>query len=901
MSGWFIENPDSKLLRSHVTNDKAMVYSGKHALVVDAYNGDNQELLISSNNVPVSQYQAGTLIKSTIVFRTENLIFKYAALSETKRLQSNVKPWDIAIRPLVKIYDASGKMLSDAVWTGQFSGTHPYTQIETICTLPQGADTVQVAICIGSGIESGFFCIDGAALEVIEKLPPCRSDIVSAEVRKDSDGTPRLWINNVITTPVMYFGGGTPVNAEECSKASAAGVNIVQTTLRLPWRGTSTGNLEQVLHGNPKALILPRVMIDPPDSWMEDHPDQLIKNEQNMTTPKNRFPSLASDLYFEEVKLQFEYMIKFLKNTQFREHIIGFHPEYLASEWFYSEMGTHRVDFSDVNRQKFTKWLKIKYENISSLNKAWGKNFVAFSDAQIPRPEEVEVGDDGLFRDPANLRARAVADFQYYFNNLTSSRMIEIADVIKKLTFRKNLVAYFYGYQNELVNNGMRHGISHSGHLGMRQLLASPNIDFICAPISYYWRNGGPPMMMNIVDSISLSGKIFLEEDDSRTWIWEPAPDSLFANSLYHPTEWDTMQCLRRNFGNVIEHNQAIWWMDLLANGSLNNKSIWDNNRLLTDVYSDSIKKGLHANPEVALIYDEDTFFWLRADCYNLTGPSFYVQRYVFQSLGTQVGYYYIEDLDKIPKSIKVIVFVTTIRIDKRREAMIQAVKNGGRILVWLYAPGYVGENDLSKSRVEKISGFGLKKHDAPIVPEIAVAPNTGTFYETLAGHRFGVITQEELKGTIIYIKPLSNNKISPTFYGDEKDSDAVVLGNYSANGQRALLLKRYKDWTSVFCGAPMLSVPVLRAICKQAGVTFLMDPDKLYTEDVVQFNGQYLFVYARKNDGLRNFKIPGGPFKVKELVSDKLIEINNGEWSDSFRENEQKIYKLTKAESVEK
>ena len=64
--------------------------------------------------------------------------------------------------------------------------------------------------------------------------------------------------------------------------------------------------------------------------------------------------------------------------------------------------------------------------------------------------------------------------------------------------------------------------------------------------------------MMSIADSITAAGKLYLEEDDARTWLWvNPEP------SLYWPTEWDTLQCLRRNFGNVIGHNQAIWWMDL--------------------------------------------------------------------------------------------------------------------------------------------------------------------------------------------------------------------------------------------------------------------------------------------------------------------------------------------------
>ena len=70
---------------------------------------------------------------------------------------------------------------------------------------------------------------------------------------------------------------------------------------------------------------------------------------------------------------------------------------------------------------------------------------------------------------------------------------------------------------------------------------------------------------MTIIDSVLLAGKMYLQEDDSHTYLW-PNPDP----ALSWPTEWATLQCHRRNFGVIATHNQGMWWMDLSANGCLN-------------------------------------------------------------------------------------------------------------------------------------------------------------------------------------------------------------------------------------------------------------------------------------------------------------------------------------------
>jgi hypothetical protein len=340
--------------------------------------------------------------------------------------------------------------------------------------------------------------------------------------------------------------------------------------------------------------------------------------------------------------------------------------------------------------------------------------------------------------------------------------------------------------------------------------------------------------MMAMVDSVTLAGKIFIQEEDARTWLYPNPEPGLALN-----TQWDTLQCLRRDYGNVVCHNQATWWMDLGGNGAFNDPSIWDNNRILTDSCKDTITNEVAYCPEVALIYDEDTFFWLKSDSLGLNADNGYRQRSVFQGLGAPVGYYYIDDLDKLPSSVKLIVFVNTWRVSESEEAKINALKSNGRTLLWLYAPGYVNETGLSLNRMQLLTGIPVRRNTTSISATVSITNATHPITSGLVGHQFS-----------------STDRISPTFHGINTGANTTTLGTYVANSLPALIIRDFTQWKSIFCGGVYLSVPILRGIAKYAGVNLLVDRGDLYAEDAVQYNGRYLYAYARGHSGNRTFHL---------------------------------------------
>ena len=851
-TNWVVYNPSGdQKYALNVTTETARVHSGIYAARLGSYGGNI--IFVFHNTGSVSGIPTGSMILGRVYIKTENLAFK--------------EPGTGLMFVLVGL-DAGGNAVTYNRGDIILTGTNPYHPVDIVTQLAPNVVNAQLQIIMTNAMTSGTICIDDASIDTFD-MASTRNDIPDCKLIKDAKGTPRLTIDGVTKAPLFFMGnnqaGISPVIFDEMTKAATADVNFIQIIMNLPWNGISNNVLEQVIQANPKAMLFPRLFLYPPQSWIDAHPDQIMKNDSGETP---NFPSLASDLFFNECKSKLDLLIRYIHNSPYKNRFMGYHLGYLyGGEWYYTDP---HLDYSEINRQKFAQWTAAKYGTIGPLNTAWNKTYGSFNEIQIPPAAEIEIGDDGLFRNPSIHRA--IIDYYDYFNNLSAVRLTELADYIKSLTHNKSLVGFFYGYQLELIPTFSIIGLGASGHMGLRQLLASPNVDFICSPFSYYDRQPGRPNgMTSIVDSVTAAGKIFLEEDDSRTWLWTGADAS-----LYLPTEWDTLQCLRRNLGNVVGHNQAIWWMDLVDNGNFNAQSIWDSNKISIDTYKDSIANQQPTTPQVALIYDQECYLYLKAKSFPLNYPKSFLQRSVFQSLGAQVGYYYIQDLPKIPSSVKLYVFVDAFQIDAEKKALIDAIKKNNNTLLWMYAPGYVTENNFSTTSMQQITGFNLGKQDSPILTAITITSSSHSICQGIIGHTFGAF-----------------DSIAPTFYGAGSDG-SVILGNYSnGSSQPALLLKEFPAWRSIFCGAPILSVPVLRSICRYAGAPLLVDPDNMFTEDAVTYNGRYLYVYARTHAGMRTLHVPGDPVTVVDMLTGIQLISKATSWNVNFDLNEQKIFKL--------
>jgi len=826
---WYQWGPASSNFAISVTTSSNNIHSGNYAGIISSFDGTNRVRIIYPG-CDISTLSPGTLVKALVWIKTENI-----------QLGGEDNSFNITLA----IRDNSQNVIMYHGRNAVFSGTWNYTPIEIFCELIPNSAFFDIQLHFPSTMTSGVVYVDDVSVEVISDPGTLQTNLPICKIERDANDVPRLTINGEVKPPVFFFGlPNYYVLYEQISKAKSANVNFIQTLFKLPWQGTSGGKMEQILKINPNAMVLPRINLELPNYWINTHSNDIQHDELgNLIYSKYGMPqfSIASDAFFSECKTQIWMLVRYFHNSPYKNHIMGYHIGYYSGgEWFTYYLNSRYVDFSEVNRQKFAKWAETKYNNINNLNNAWKENYASFAEIQIPPVSEWETGDDGIFRDPSN-RCSTIDYFTYY-NNAVAERIAELASWIKYLNSDKSLFACFYGYQNELVLNGQQHGICHSGHLGMHKLLAADDVDIICSPFSYFDRGVAKPCNFHsVVDAITLAGKICLQEDDSFTWLTDPT-NSMPNTTWWYPTKWDTMQCLRRNFGHVMIHNQGIWWMDLLGNGCFNADSIWNNNSSIISTYNDNISMNAQFQPEIALIYDEGSFLRLKSDCYNVTYHNNYAQRSIFQELGTSVGYYYIDNLTNVPDSVKLFVFVNSFYINNNNDTIINSIKGNGNTLLWLYAPGYVTDNALSLSRMSTLTGFPLARNVGPVNSEIIFTGNNNSIIcDELVGRSFANIPN-----------------ISPVFYGSSPESDYITLGRYNFNNAPGLMLKEYTNWNSIFCGAPKLSLPLLKSIARYAGVTLLVDSQKLSSSDVAGYNENYMYIYTKKDTGIRHFQLPG-------------------------------------------
>ena len=504
--GWIVENPYKKPLAWGATSDTASVHSGKWAGALTGFGDDTTQSLNIYNQVNVSALPAGTLIHVKFFLKTDSLAFYKLKKGMAASLVTT---------------DKNGHRLS-ASGTNGFAGSYAYTPISFFLELPPKAELLKFQFDLNCGIKSGSIYLDDLSFEVIDNLPSApQPGTVDCRVQKDAAGVPRLMVNGAIEPPLFFFGNngnGSPVIFEEMAKARKVGVRLIQVGMELPWGGSCTGVLEQVIAANPDALILPRISMYPPVWWVKEHKVSMILPEQGQLKAGKRggLASPSSEDLNAAWKHQLELLIRFIQSTPLRSHIVGYHPTYLnTGEWFYPDSATQYTDFSVDSRAHFARWAAARYGTLEKINAAWGTSYAALDQIKIPPSKDWEQGDDGLFRDP--VKRRQVIDFLTNQNDLIADRLVDLADTIKSASGGHSLAAFFYGYQNELINNAWQKGVAQTGHLALRRVLASPNVDIICSPVSYFDRQiGGPSNMMSVVDSITLAGKLCLQEADAK-------------------------------------------------------------------------------------------------------------------------------------------------------------------------------------------------------------------------------------------------------------------------------------------------------------------------------------------------------------------------------------------------
>ncbi|MCL5271355.1 MAG: beta-galactosidase, partial [bacterium] len=372
-----------------------------------------------------------------------------------------------------------------------------------------------------------------------------------------------------------FLGGPPDPFASQIALAAGAGVDIVSFSMSLPWPqpgqpedwSAVDAACETVLQVNPNALLLPRIGMTPPAWWSDAHPDDGMQREDGHRGSM----VVASPQYRQDAAERLAALVTHLEAT-YGDHIAGYHPSgQNTGEWFYQDTWNRLLNgYAPADLVAWRLWLAGRYADDAALQSAWGDLAATRAAAAVPTPAAHHAAPAGVFRDPAT--ERPLIDWAEFQQEAMADCVTTLAHAVREASQGRKLVMFFYGYIFEFAAVWQNDPAT-SGHYALRRVLDCPDIDVLCSPISYYDRGlGQGAPSMTAAESVTLAGKMWLNEDDTHTYLATGTP----PGSADHVTTLEESNAeLTRNVAQEALRNFATWWMDLGRTGWFNDPGMW--------------------------------------------------------------------------------------------------------------------------------------------------------------------------------------------------------------------------------------------------------------------------------------------------------------------------------------
>ncbi|HLK59206.1 MAG TPA: hypothetical protein VKU00_21780, partial [Chthonomonadaceae bacterium] len=692
----------------------------------------------------------------------------------------------------------------------------------------------------------------GALAEPVAIAPPVE-EIIDRTVGTHlilRNGMAEIHINGTVVPPVLFFGNLDPTAnrprvLSEVRHAAQNGIHLHSTLVELPCPLSEAAHaleeidnrLRALLDADPEGFVMPRIVFVPARGWKREYPTEIASYADGTTGD----PSLTSERFWREAEHSLTLLVTHLQEYEWGKRVFGYHLE--RGEWF--QPADQGYDRSMANRDAFRDWLREKYKhNLVSLRAAWYDGDVQFHTADIPP----------LITKPNPLRAffetrreRRIIDFFEFTSESTAKRLISLAQAVKRAAHHQALVSVCYGYTFEF-------GHGFSGHLALGTLLASPAIDLVCGPPSYRDRkSGGGASIPAPVESFPLHGKLWLSEDDTKTYLAPAQQDPEDFNPRLGD-RFSTEQAQHRAQGRALAHTTGIGFMDLWGEGWLDEEGLWERLGAFTARYRAFMQHRMRARvPEVVALVDEKSLLHIQR------GEAFFRKltnglRDTLQRAGVSYGTYLQSDLlaPDFPTEAKLYLFLTPYRLSpEHRIAIREKLQGEGRTLAWLYAPG---------SCEERPSVGGALEEAATHIVGMSLRPqewNSEVGSRIIEPHH---VVTERLSGREIGTR----ERLNPSFYVD--DEEATTLAEYQGSGLPSIAVKNCGDWKSVFIGEPTLPLELLRGICRYAGAHVWASQG----DDVMEIGGGWVTVHANR-EGQRTLRLPDA-LTVYDLSEGRVV-----------------------------
>jgi hypothetical protein len=429
----------------------------------------------------------------------------------------------------------------------------------------------------------------------------------------------------------------------------------------------------EVLDQQPEALVFPRVGVTAPQWWLDAHPDERVVFDDGSTGPQSMF----SKKWLDAACNWIEDYARHIRTGPYADHVLGIHIcSGTTAEWqSWGLWDNQRGDFSRPALDAWRAYLRDKYASDAALSEAWGRQ-VSQDSVEVPSRARREEATD-LLRDP--VAYRDVADFYDYYWRGTAHAITSLAAAAKRAGGRDWLVGFFYGYA---IQYGGK--MQESQHLGMKEVMDCPDIDFFCSPAMYSNRGpGGTSTFMSFTESIKNRGKMWWDEADNRTHLSLGRPMGTVAPAQ---NLWETLNVLEREYAHNMVRSTSLWWFDM-DGGWYDDPAIMDLIAQMRRYGETSLKTAGKWRPEteIAVFVDDKSSYRMPPECGYLHAIPQLMS--LMPRLGAPYHTYVLSDIVSAP-DYKVYIFPLANDLARSEREAINALKGEGRTLVFMGEAG---------------------------------------------------------------------------------------------------------------------------------------------------------------------------------------------------------------------
>ena len=502
-----------------------------------------------------------------------------------------------------------------------------------------------------------------------------------------------------------------------------------------------------------------------------------------------------------------------------------------------------------------TEWFSHSdYEAPNDIKNRGYKIWRNDKNASLPEAEMMNKSGDVFLAESENEVYLA----RKFHNELIADLILYFAKEAQSVLRKRKLLGVYYGYLFEL--GGER--LFNEGSIGYEKVFLSPDIDMISSPSSYGYRKiSDPSAFMLTQKTLDAHGKVYFLEFDHITHI---APtritDGFDKNSQNQmvveipgapnkcANETETLNLMYRDFILCMANGAAMWWFDMF-DGWFRSEGMLDAIGKMVGIADTLSEVPCESAAEIAVFAEGESMFRVRKNS-NLATVCLSDIRRSLAECGAPYDLYSIADIESLQTdNYKMYIFVNQYDItESTRKAIERKLSNGGKTVLWLYAPDYANGGKLDVNNISKLTG-------------ITAAESRNPHGKLVFGGK-------------MYDYPLA----APYFSVSDSGAESIA---YFEDEASAVAQKTVGGNKIVYCAACNIPSELLRYIAENSGIFVYSKNTKVYT----YINSGMVGVYNASGgdteiclpkDGTYKDLISGSPFECKNGVLElKQSDIN--------------------------